>query len=224
VTNESPPSPAVDLTIVRATMNAPLLSDILDGLGYPRQCLSPGIAPVGSEEVLAGFAFPLRIKRVREASPAPYQGVISAVDAAEQDEVIVIPSDRATDFAVWGDLLTAAARARGAAGVLTDGLVRDARAIQRLGLPVFSGGTNPRDSKGRHETVAHRVAVSIDGVRIEPGDLVFGDPDGVVVIPRDLAPKVVDAALAKGREEDRLLQAVVGGASMTEAFQTFQVL
>ncbi|MGP3953414.1 RraA family protein [Streptomyces sp. 7N604] len=219
-----PHHPAIDLTEVRTELNTALLSDILDDLGHTRQCLEAGIAPIAPDQVLAGFAFSVLIQRVYDPSGAPYEGVITAVDELSTDDVVVIPTGRATDFAVWGELLSAAAHARGAAGVLTDGLVRDTRAIRALGLPVLAGGSGPRDSKGRQETVAHRVAVRIDGVRIEPGDLVFGDADGAVVIPCRLAEKVVAAALDKARAERGLLRALTSGTPMTKAFKNFGVL
>lgn len=216
--------PNVDLQRVRAELTAPLLSDVLDARGLRRQALGTGIGPLDPDSVLAGYAFPVALQRVYDVPADPFRGLVSALDAIGTDEVFVTPTARAVDIAVWGELLSTVSRARGAAGALTDGLVRDTRQIRGLGFPVFSAGTIPYDSRGRHEIVAHRVACEIDGVRIEPGDLVFADSDGAVVVPAGLVDDVVDAAFAKRDGEHRFRDAVLGGMSATAAYERFGVL
>jgi regulator of RNase E activity RraA len=216
--------PGLDLAAVRERLSSAVISDALDGIGLRSQCLGPGIVPLETEQFIVGFAFPVQIERVDTAPSRPFQGLVAALDAIGPDEVFVTPTARARDIAVWGELLSTASQRRGAAGAITDGLIRDTRSIRRLGFPVASAGTIPYDSMGRHEIAAHRVPCVIDGVQIEPGDLVVADADGVVVVPRNVAREVIDAALAKRSSEHEFRAAVANGMGATEAFATFGVL
>lgn len=214
----------IDLPRVRAELTAPLICDVLDSIGLRQQALGAGIAPLETSTVLAGYAFPVAIQRVYDVPADPFRGLVTALDAIGADEVFVTPTARARDIAVWGELLSTVSRARGAAGALTDGLVRDTRQIRELGFPVFSTGTIPYDSKGRHEIVGHRITCTIDGVRIEPGDLVFADSDGVVIVPGGHAEEVVTAAFLKRRSEHLFRDAVLAGRSATAAYDEYGVL
>lgn len=218
------PRPAVDLARVRAELNATVICDGLDSIGLRNQALAHDIAPLEQDKVLAGFAFPVATQRVYDIPDAPFSGLVAALDSIGPDEVFVTPTARATDIAVWGELVSTVSARGGAAGALTDGLVRDTRQIRGLGFPVHSCGTIPYDSKGRHEIVAHRVACVIDGVRIEPGDLIFGDCDGVVVVPHAVVEQVVADAFAKRASEHQFLDAVLDGSTATAAYERFGVL
>ncbi|GAB3397305.1 RraA family protein [Humibacter soli] len=214
----------IDLDLVRGELGSAVLSDTLDSRGLRHQCLASGIAPLETDTVLAGYAFPVTLRRVYDVPETPFEGLVEALDAIGRDEIFVTPTQRARDIAVWGELLSTACQARGAAGAITDGLVRDTRQVRRLGFPVFSAGTIPYDSMGRHEVDRHGVPCVIDGVRIEPGDLMVGDSDGVVVVPSGIAGEVVEAALAKRASELEFRQAVADGMPATLAFRTFGVL
>ena len=225
MTTEAPPSSTeLDLAAIRQQLGTAVLSDALDGLGLRRQCLGSGLAPLERDQVIAGYAFPVVIERMTSVPDRPFRGLVAALDEIEPDEVFITPTSRARDIAVWGELLSTACQRRGAAGAITDGLIRDTRAIRRLGFPVVSAGTIPYDSMGRHEIVDHRVPGMIDDVSIEPGDLVVADSDGVVVVPRAVASAVVQAALTKRASEHEFRSAVAGGMAATEAFATFGVL
>ncbi|ACQ81958.1 dimethylmenaquinone methyltransferase [Beutenbergia cavernae DSM 12333] len=218
------PRPDVDLTAVRTHLTSALLSDALDAQGLRHQCLGTGLALLDPTRVLAGYAFPVTIQRVYDVPAEPFRGLVAALDAIGRDEVFVTATHRAADIAVWGELLSTVCLARGAAGAITDGLVRDTRAVRELGFPVVSAGTIPYDSMGRHEIVAHGVPCVVDGVRIERGDLIVADSDGVVVVPQAVAAGTVRAALDKRRGENAFRRAVAEGMSATEAFATFGVL
>ncbi|MFW5834653.1 MAG: RraA family protein, partial [Pseudomonadota bacterium] len=124
----------------------------------------------------------------------------------------------------WGELLSTAARARGAAGCVTDGLVRDVRQIRRMGFPVFAGGIGPLDSKGRGMMMTRDVPVMCAGVEVHPGDLVVADVDGVVVVPRALEKAAIEAALAKADAEDRTREELKAGARLADVFARYGVL
>ena len=128
-----------------------------------------------------------------ELDPRPYELELQAVDACRPDDVLVAAAAGSTRSGIWGELLSTAAANRGCAGALVDGAVRDTAQMNAMGFSTFARGTCPRDSLHRQRVTAVDVTVSIGGVRIEAGDLVFADADGVVVVPR----AVEQAALAK---------------------------
>jgi regulator of RNase E activity RraA len=208
----------------RGRLRSALVSDALDALGYRRQCLSAGFAPITRGTVLVGPALPVQIEVVYEVPDVPYQGLLAALDAIGPAQVFVASVRGDSDVAIWGELVTAVCRSRGAAGAVCDGYARDTVRIREIGFPVFSRGTVPTDSNGRSEVRAHNVPVVIDGVQVEPGDLVVADDDGVAIVPAALIDAVVGMAAEKDAHESRFRAAVVEGMTATEAFAKFGVL
>jgi 4-hydroxy-4-methyl-2-oxoglutarate aldolase len=204
-------------------LTSSLLSDALDAVGRRRQCLGPDLVPLSGER-LQGRAFPLSVERVAAPPALPYQGLLRALDEVPQGAVLVVPGCRAPDAALFGELMATACLARGASGALCEGYVRDLEALRTLGFPVFGCGTVPYDMDGRLEVVGHGVAVEIDGVSVEPGALVVGDADGVVILPADVETEVVDAARAKSEREGQFRAAVAAGVPPSEAYERFGVL
>jgi 4-hydroxy-4-methyl-2-oxoglutarate aldolase len=216
--------PLADLA--RALYTA-VLSDVLDEVGLMGQALKPFVRPLDDASVMCGLARTGLYRKVYHVEPGrnPYEIEMDLIDSLAPGEVAVLACDGPTDrIAPWGELLTTAASVRGGAGCLTDGLVRDVRRIREMGFPVFAGGIGPLDSKGRAEMAAMDVPVEVAGVRIEPGDLVFGDVDGCVAIPKAIAPKVVARALEKVAAEDKTREALVAGESLRQVFERFGVL
>src|SRR3954451_24118441 len=204
-----------------------VLSDVLDELGFMNQVLKPFVRPLDEAVVICGPARTGLYRKVHhvEAGRNPYEIEMDLIDGLRPGELAVLACDGPTDrIAPWGELLTTAAMMRGAAGCLTDGLVRDVRRIRELRFPVFAGGIGPLDSKGRAEMVAMDVPVTVAGVRVESGDLVFGDVDGCVVVPRAVASQAVAIALEKVSAEDRTREALLEGKSLIEVFGTYGVL
>src|SRR4051812_32989544 len=177
-----------------------VLSDVLDELGFMNQALRPFVRPLDEASVICGPARTGLYRKLFHVEPGrnPYEIEMDLIDGLKPGEVAVLACDGPTDVvAPWGELLTTAASLRGAAGCLTDGLVRDVRRIREMKFPVFAGGIGPLDTKGRAEMAAMDVAVEVAGVRIESGDLIFGDVDGVVAVPKAVAAKVAARALEK---------------------------
>jgi regulator of RNase E activity RraA len=155
----------------------------------------------------------------------PYEVEIALVDDLKPGEVIVLACNGPTDrIAPWGELLSTAATARGAAGCVTDGLVRDVRQIREMGFAVFHGGIGPLDTKGRARMVERDVRVECGGVSIESGDLVFGDVDGVVVVPQQSEDRVMALALAKVTGENHTRDALLAGESLASVFSRLGIL
>jgi 4-hydroxy-4-methyl-2-oxoglutarate aldolase len=179
-----------------------VLSDVLDALGWREQAMRPFVRPLDEASVLYGRARTALYANTHQVPERhnSYDMEMVLVDDLQPGEVAVLACSGPTErIAPWGELLTTAALCRGAAGCVTDGLVRDVRRIRAAGFPVFHGGIGPLDSKGRAEVLAIDVPVGCAGVRIEPGDFVFGDADGVVVLPQAIAAEAIGAALESGK-------------------------
>ena len=217
-----PPLPDLARTLYTA-----VLSDVLDEAGFMNQALKPFVRPLDETSVMCGFARTGLYRKVYHVEPGrnPYEIEMDLIDSLAPGEVAVLACDGPTDrIAPWGELLTTAASIRGAAGCLTDGLVRDVRRIREMRFPVFAGGIGPLDSKGRAEMAAMDIAVEVAGVRVEPGDLVFGDVDGCVAIPKAVAPRSSPARSRRSTAEDRTRDALAAGESLRQVFQRFGVL
>ena len=204
-----------------------VLSDVLDGLGWREQAMRPFVRPLDGASVVFGRArtgLYMSTYHVPEGRN-PYELEMALVDGLQPGEVVVLGCGGPTErIAPWGELLTTAARCRGAVGCITDGLVRDTRRIRALEFPVFHGGIGPLDTKGRAEMMAKDVPILCGGVRVEPGDIVFGDADGVVVLPQAVAAAAIREALAKVSAEDSTRAALLDGKTLREVYATFGVL
>lgn len=154
----------------------------------------------------------------------PYALQIEAIDTLQSGDVVVASTGGTTGCAFWGELFSTAARARGARGAIVDGAVRDTRSIDAAGFSVFGTGTRPVDSMGRLTVYAHGVRIRCGDVVVEPGDLVFGERDGIVVVPSALEDEIVDAALEKADREDGMRDELRAGTSLAEAWRRHRVL
>jgi regulator of RNase E activity RraA len=146
------------------------------------------------------------------------------VDGILVGEVVVVSTVESKRNAPWGELLSTAARARGARGAVIDGLVRDVRKIEALGFPVFASGIKPVDSKGRGIVVDYNVPVDCGGVLVSPGDLVFADYDGVIVIPAEVLPEAMRLATDKVTRENHTRDELMRGAYLRDVYEKYGVL
>jgi 4-hydroxy-4-methyl-2-oxoglutarate aldolase len=214
----------VDYGALRRVLRTALVADALDAVGLRSQCLSAGLVPLATGTLLVGRAFPVGGIRVESPPEAPYVGLLRSLDELAPDDVYVISSGDRPDVALWGELLSTAAIARGAEGAICDGFVRDVALVRRSGFRVFARGAVPYDINGRLEVVSVGTPVVIDGVSIAPGDLLVADDDGVAVVPADVRDEVVARASAKGDRESEFRTAVRRGALPSEAFARYGVL
>lgn len=212
--------------VARRKLFVSVVSDTLDGLGFRNQAFAPAIRPLDDGRVLLGRARTALYREVFHVAKGhnPYALEIALIDDLKPFEVAVLACGANPKIGPWGELLTTAARARGGVGCLTDGLTRDVRAIRKLGFPVFAGGIGPLDSKGRGEVAAIDVPVELGGVRVETGDVIFGDADGAVAIPKKIEKQVFAAALAKVSGENRTRAALERGEKLASVFKRFGIL
>jgi len=192
------------------------LSDALDRLGIAGQC--HGIAPRSTEFGFAGRAFTVRY------GPAsnPPGTVGDYIDEVPPGVVVVLENGGREDCTVWGDILTEIAHRKGIAATVIDGICRDAHLCLELGYPVFSRGHWMRTGKDRVQVEAVNVPVNIGQARVQPGDLLRGDTDGVVVIPREHEEAVLAAAEEIHAAEMHIREAVRGGMRLDEARKQFR--
>lgn len=218
-------------TLARRELFVAVVGDVMDNLGLRRQFLPPRIQAARQEMVLVGRAMPVLEADVFDEHGSAH-GLLSghafglmfdALDSLGRDEVYICTGASPT-YALWGELMTLRARTLGAAGAVLDGYLRDIRGILEQDFPVFSYGSYAQDQGPRGKVIDYRIPIEIGGVRIEPGDVVFGDCDGVCVVPRRAEEDVFRAALEKARGEKRVREALERGMSAREAFETFGIL
>jgi regulator of RNase E activity RraA len=208
----------------RAVLTSALVSDALDGLGRRNRCLGPEIVPLTPGRVVIGRAFTVTAVRVERVPAVAYAGLLRALDEIGPGDVYVVSSGASRDVALWGELLSTIAMARGALGAVCDGCHRDTIRIRELGFPVFSRGSVPLDIHGRFEVVGHGEPVDVDGIAIGQGDLLVADDDGIAVVPPDVEREAVERAVAKGTSEDGFRADVAGGMLPSEAYARHHVL
>jgi regulator of RNase E activity RraA len=216
----------IDLASLR-TLSAAVRSDVMDSLGLRDRAMRPFVRPLDESLVLVGRArtgLYMPVYQVREGEN-PYEVEIALVDDLKPGDVAVLACGGPTDrIAPWGELLSTASRARGAAGCVTDGLVRDVRQIREMGFPVFHGGIGPLDTKGRARMMERDIPVDCGGVHVRSGDIVFGDVDGVAIIPQERAAEVIARAQEKVRGEDDTRGELEQGRRLAEVFAKYRIL
>lgn len=187
------------------------VSDALDKLGIPGQCL--GIMPLERSFRLVGQAWTLRYGPVGE-NPGT---VGDYIDDLGPGQVVVLDNQGRLDATVWGDLLTLTASTRGVAGTVIDGVCRDVDRALELSYPVYSRGNWMRTGKDRVQVESTGEPVSIGDVRVEAGDWLLGDGDGVVAIPASRVVEVIEVAQQVSDAEERIREQVEAGQSLRDA-------
>ena len=212
--------------MMAAKLYVAVISDILDAMGYRNQVLQPGVVPAQPDpsQVLVGRAATLLVGPQYEVVEQPYTNQIAAIDALEPGDVVVSGVGGMTNIAVWGELFSNAAKARGARGFLTDGCHRDTRMVLDLGFPVFSRGPRPVDISGRGTVISIGRPVELAGVVVYPGDVVFAEVDGVVIIPHNLAEETMSRAFEKVAKEDGAREDLRAGRLLSEVWSKYRVL
>lgn len=205
------------------------VSDTLDEMGMTSNVLSGDIRPISPGVVLAGPALTAKVVRYREYTRGDIRKwvrvMLRMLESVQRGQVFVVGTEHGTDIAAWGELMSNAARARGAVGAVVDGAVRDTSKIVALKppFPVFASSRSPLDAKGREEYSEFNVPITCGDVRINPGDFVLGDDDGVVVIPMEKISKVLSAAEERAMKESSFRQAVRSGERVSEVFRRYNI-
>lgn len=198
------------------SLDTATLSDALDKLGINGQCHR--IKPRSPDFQLAGRAYTLKYG----PASSPPGTVGDYIDDVPPGAVVVLDNGGREDATVWGDILTEIAHRRGIAGTVINGVCRDVALCMGLGYPVFSRGHWMRTGKDRVQVEATNIAVNIGEARVQPGDILRGDADGVIVVPREQEDAVLEAAEAIHRAEQAIREACRGGMRLDEARRLFK--
>jgi regulator of RNase E activity RraA len=214
---------------MRDELSTAVVGDVLDHLGHRRQFLPQPIKPLVAGTVMIGRSMPVLEADYPEGAgfgplaTKPFGVMFEALDSLKPGE-IYLASGSSFDFALWGGLMSTRALHLRAAGAVLNGFVRDTGEIRKLGFPVFSRGSFAQDQGVRGKVIDYGVPIEIEGARVAPGDLLFGDDEGIVIIPRDVERETIERALEKVRTETEVAAAIRAGMSTVEAFAKFGVM
>ena len=199
-------------------------ADILDSLGHRHQAMEHTVQPSRPECAFAGPAVTLDAYADESAHDDPYGKIFEAYELVRPGDVIVVATNGEHRSGLWGELLSTAAAARGVHAVVTDGLVRDIRQMHDMGFHCFCRGYSPLDTAGRCVPRSVQVPIECGGIRVEPGDFVLADYEGVVVIPADLLEQVRAKCLEKLAGENTVRDELAAGRSPREVFDEYGIL
>jgi regulator of RNase E activity RraA len=215
------PDPVLDK--VRKHLFSAVVGDVLDAMGFRHQFLPREIQPLREDMVVVGRAMPVLHLDIEKEGADPFGKMLLALDDLKPNEVY-LAAGASQNYALWGELMSTRARRLGAAGAVLHGMTRDTPGILALDFPTFATGRYAQDQRGRGTVVDFRVPVTIGQVDIMPGDIVLGDIDGVVLIPRECEEEAIQRALEKASTENRVRTAIERGMGAVEAFERFGVL
>jgi regulator of RNase E activity RraA len=209
--------------LMRTELYTAVVGDIMDTLHYRHQFLPPQIKPLRNDMIVAGRAMTVLEADVFEEQNPPFGLMLEALDSLKENEIYVATGSSPA-YALWGELMSTRARAAGAVGAVLDGYSRDTRGILHMGFPTFSYGTYSQDQAVRGRVIDHHVELEIGQARIRPGDILFGDIDGVLVVPREIEVETMTKALEKARSEKVVKKALEQGMTAAEAFRKYGIL
>ncbi|SMG41181.1 RraA family protein [Arenibacter troitsensis] len=218
--------------IAKEELFVALVGDILDTLGYQHQFLPPNIKPLNPDFVLIGRAMPVLEADVFEESvqntnnplmKKPFGIMFEALDDLKKNEVYICTGS-SPRYALWGGLMSTRAMKLKAAGAVMDGYSRDTNEVLNLNFPTFSFGGYAQDQGPRGKVIDYRVPIEIKGTRINPGDIIYGDRDGVLIVPKEVEIKAFMGAIEKSRGEQLVKKALENGMSTVDAFNKFGIM
>lgn len=217
--------------LARRELFTAVVGDVMDTMGLRHQFLPPQIRALHDDMVVIGRAMPVLEADVFAGEPSAGDGAMAqrfglmfhALDDLRPNEVYLCTGG-SPRYALWGELMSTRALKLGAAGAVLDGYARDARGIRQLAFPTFCYGSYAQDQGPRGKVIDFRVPVEIGPVRVEPGDVVFGDIDGVCIIPAAAVDEAFRRALEKVRGEAAVRDAIESGMSTVEAFATYGLM
>lgn len=216
--------------IVRNELYTAVVGDIMDKMGLLNQFLPPQIQPLRDDMFVVGRAMTVLEADVVSDSSSnnpvlnrPFGLMLEALDDLKKNEVYVCTGS-SPSYALWGELMATRAQILGAAGAVVDGYSRDTKGILELNFPSFSYGRYAQDQAPRGKVIDFRVPIEIKGVRINPGDVILGDIDGVCVVPKEAEEEVFRLAIEKARGEKMVQKKIQEGMSTVDAFAKFGIM
>ena len=209
--------------LVRNELYSAVIGDVLDENGFRAQFLPREIRSLQDGQMLVGRAMPVLEADVFDLK-TPYGLIFDALDSLKPGE-IYLASGASQDYALWGELMTTTAVAVGAVGAVIDGCIRDTRRVKAFNnFPVFCSGFYGQDQKGRGRAIDYRVSIRVGQANIEPGDMIVGDDDGVLVVPHKVEVEIIEQALAKARAEGLIRKELEAGLPSATAFKKYGIM
>ena len=217
-------------SIVKKELYTAVVGDIMDKMGFLHQFLPPQIKPLREDMYIVGRAMTVLEADVfaedgnqNPILKKPFGLMLEALDDLKKNEVYICTGASPT-YALWGELMSTRAVRLGAAGAVVDGYSRDTKGILELNFPSFSYGNYAQDQAPRGKVIDFRVPLKIKGVKINPGDIVLGDIDGVCIVPREIEEEVFMLAIEKARGEKMVQKKIKDGMSAKEAFEKYGIM
>lgn len=201
-----------------------VVADVLDGMGYRSQILSARIRALTPANRVCGRVFTAQAVSVTEIPAEPYKLEMEAIDTMQSGDVLVVDGGNNLETAFWGELLSTACMAKGVRGIVMSTCTRDLWALNQMEFPVFGIGMTPSDSLGRIDVVQIGEPIQIDGVSTKNGDLILGDLDGVVIIPKEAAEEAIQKAQEKISGENTVREELRAGIPVAEVFRKHGIL
>ncbi|AUP80653.1 RraA family protein [Flavivirga eckloniae] len=219
--------------IAKKELFVALVGDVLDQLEYTHQFVGQQIKPVSDDMVVIGRAktvvecdidkIPQSMIRNNKKIAEPFGIMFEALDSLKENEVYICDGG-SLDYAQWGGLMSTRALYLKAVGAVVNGYHRDTNEILRLKFPTFSHGAYAQDQGPRGKVIDYDCPITFNGIPVHPGDVVFGDRDGVVIVPKDMVEPVFIGAIEKARGEKSVLKALQDGMSTEDAFNHFGIM
>lgn len=217
-----------DIAAHLSTLYVAAVSDVLDELGMRHQVMHHRLRPLLPDMYQCGFVGRARTFRWMEidyiVEDDPYGLEIEAMDSIGEGDVVVHSTDYGGTNAPWGELMSTVARRNGSVGCICDSQIRDSIKIIEMGYPVYYTNIRPLDSQGRGRVMAYDVPIRCGEVLVNPGELIFADFDGIVVVPKDVEEKVLELALEKAQKESASRREILEGKSLRAVFDKYGVL
>ena len=214
----------ITMDMIRRSIYSAALADALDSLGFRHQSPRLPFRPLTGAMRLVGRCKTTLWLEFAYEDPDSYDLELKAVDSCRPDDVVICAAGGSVRAAVWGELLSMAARNAGCVGAVVDGAVRDIAQMTALGFPVYATGTSVYDAMHRIKVVDFDVDVELAGVRVQPGAIVIADADGVVVVPREVEEEAIAKAWKKVHDENRVRDEIAKGMKASTAWEKYGVL
>lgn len=216
--------------LVKEKLFVALVGDVMDKMGYTHQFLAQKLKPITNDMVILGRAMPVLEADFFGDTPGnnsisskPFGLMFEALDDLKEDEVYICAGS-SHRYALWGGLMSTRAMKCGAAGAVVHGFHRDTNEIERLQFPIASFGSYAQDQGVRGKVIDWRVPIEVDGVLVRNGDIVYGDRDGILIIPQEIAEEAFIGAFIKAEGENEVLKALQDGMSTVDAFEKFGIM
>ena len=208
----------------RETLFSAVIGDVLDTLGFVNQFLPQRIHPLRDDMICVGRAMTVQEADCTGPMKKPFGVMLEALDQLKKNEIYICCGS-SLSYAQWGGLMSNRAMQCQAAGAVLNGFSRDTNEILSLNFPVFSSGLYAKDQAVRGMVIDYRCPITFEnGVLVRPGDLIFGDLDGVVIVPKEAEQETLSKAFEKCNKENFVRTSILKGMSAMEAFATFGVM